>query len=157
MAPTITERIQALLDARGIRYQLLTHAPVETSEEAAAVRGTPLHEGAKALVYRGDGALLLAVLPAHLRVNSRALKRALGIKDLRLISPADLHESTGLQVGAVPPFGSVLGLPTYVDRGLLANERISFNAGSRTYSIVMSCQDYLAVEQPTLLDFAAEA
>ncbi len=156
MSIPVTERIQALLRSRGVPFTLKEHAPVKTSQEAADIRGTPLHEGAKALVFAADGAMVLAVVSADKRVGTRAFKRAFGIKNLRMITPDELRELTGLPVGAVPPFGSVLDLPTYVDRGLLENERISFNAGSRTASIIMACRDYIAVEQPTLADFAEE-
>lgn len=154
MQNPVVERIRRLLLDRGISFCFKEHAPVTTSQEAAAVRGTPLREGAKALVFAADGALILAVVPAHKRVGTRAFKRAFGVKDLRMIAPDALRERTGLAVGAVPPFGSVLDLPTYVDRSLLENERISFNAGSRSASIIMACRDYIAVEQPTLGDFA---
>ena len=156
MATSVTARIQALLHSRGVTFEFKEHAPVKTSQEAADIRGTPLHEGAKALVFAADAAIVLAVVPAHKRVGTRAFKRAFGIKNLRMVNPDELRELTGLPVGAVPPFGSVLDLPTYVDRGLLANERISFNAGSRSASIVMACKDYIDVEQPTLGDFAAD-
>ncbi|MCY4437081.1 MAG: hypothetical protein OXE05_07075 [Chloroflexi bacterium] len=156
MSSTVTERILKLLRDHGATFSFKEHAPVKTSQEAAAVRGTPLHEGAKALVFAADEAMVLAVVPAHRRVGTRAFKRAFGIKNLRMVNPDELRASTGLPVGAVPPFGSVIDLPTYVDRGLLANERISFNAGSRTASIVMACKDFIDVEQPTLADFAAD-
>ncbi len=156
MSGSVTERIQELLRASGIAFTFKEHAPVKTSQEAAAVRGTPLHEGAKALVFAADETTVLAVVPANKRVGTRAFKRAFGIKNLRMVTPDELRELTGLPVGAVPPFGSVLSLPTYVDSGLLENERISFNAGSQTASIVMACRDYIAVEQPTLGEFAAE-
>ena len=156
MKTSVTERIQALLRDRGIVFTFKEHAPVKTSQEAADVRGTPLHEGAKALVFAADAAMVLAVVPAHRRVGTRAFKRAFGVKNLRMIAPDELRELTGLPVGAVPPFGSVIDLPTYVDRSLLDNERISFNAGSRTASVIMACQDYIAVEAPTIGDFAEE-
>lgn len=156
MSSTVAERLLSLLRDHDVSFSFKEHAPVKTSQEAAAVRGTPLHEGAKALVFAADEAMVLAVVPAHRRVGTRAFKRAFGIKNLRIVNPDELRELTGLPVGAVPPFGSVIDLPTYVDRGLLANERISFNAGSRTASIVMACQDYIDVEQPTLADFSAD-
>lgn len=156
MATSVTARIKELLHSRGITFTFKEHAPVKTSQEAADIRGTPLHEGAKALVFAADDAMVLAVVPAHKRVGTRAFKRAFGIKNLRMITPDELRELTGLPVGAVPPFGSVLDLPTYVDRGLLENERISFNAGSRSASIIMACRDYITVEQPTLGDFAED-
>ena len=59
-----------------------------------------------------------------------------------------------MQPGSVPPFGSVIGLKTYVDRSLLENEEISFNAGSLTNSIKMKLKDYLNVEKPVIEDFS---
>lgn len=156
MTQSVTERIQMLLRSRGITFTFKEHAPVKTSQEAADIRGTPLYEGAKALVFAADEAMVLAVVPAHKRVGTRAFKRAFGIRNLRMVSPDELRALTGLPVGAVPPFGSVLDLPTYVDRGLLANERISFNAGSRTASIIMACEDYIAAEEPVLGNFAED-
>ena len=156
MTLSVTARIQELLRNRGITFTFKEHAPVKTSQEAADIRGTPLHEGAKALVFAADEAHVLAVVPAHKRVGTRAFRRAFGVKNLRMVNPDELRELTDLPVGAVPPFGSVLDLPTYVDRSLLENTRISFNAGSRSASIVMACQDYINVEQPTLADFAED-
>ncbi len=156
MTQSVTARIQELLHSHGVTFTFKEHEPVKTSQQAAEIRGTPLHEGAKALVFAADDATVLAVVPAHKRVGTRAFKRAFGIKNLRMVNPDELRELTGLPVGAVPPFGSVLELPTYVDRGLLENERISFNAGSRSASIIMACQDYIDVEQPTLADFAED-
>ena len=156
MSTAVTERILTLLRDHGITFTFKEHAPVKTSQEAAAVRGTPLHEGAKALVFAADEAKVLAVVPADKRVGTRAFKQTFGIKNLRMVNPDELRELTGLPVGAVPPFGSVIDLPTYVDCGLLENERISFNAGSRSASIIMTCKDYIDVEKPTLADFAAD-
>ena len=156
MSISVTARIQKLLRNCGVTFTFKEHAPVKTSQEAADIRGTPLHEGAKALVFAADEAHVLAVVPAHKRVSTRAFKRAFGVKNLRMVNPDELRELTGLPVGAVPPFGSVLDLPTCVDRSLLENDRISFNAGSRSASIIMACRDYIAVEQPTLGDFAED-
>ena len=55
---------------------------------------------------------------------------------------------------AVPPFGSVLGLPTYVDQALASGERMAFNARSHSASVRMSVNDFLSVEKPTVAAFA---
>ncbi len=144
----LTDRLVALLDAEDASYRLLHHAPTRTSEESARVRGTPLRQGAKALVFRADGTPILVVIPADRRVDSRAVKRALAIKDLRFISPDDLKELTGLDPGAVPPFGRLLGFPTYADEDLLGEPEISFNAGDRGVSVIMPADEYQRIERP---------
>ena len=156
MEDTPTGRLLAYLREHDAQFEMLSHAPVSTSEEAARVRGTPLEQGAKALVCRADGAPVLLVVPADRRVDARAFKRAFGVKDLRMISADELAALTGLEVGAVPPYGTVLGLPTYVDARLLDLDRIAFNAGSRSVSIIMPTRDYARLAQATTGLFASE-
>ena len=152
----LTERLIAFLRQNGADFSVVTHEPVRTSEEAARVRGTPLEQGAKALVYRADRQPVLLVLPASRRVDTRAFKQMFGIKDLRMVSADDLRELTGMEVGAVPPFGLLMDIPTYVDERLLLLPRISFNAGSRTTSVIMSARDYARLAEATPARFAAD-
>ena len=148
MPETLTERLLAHLQDHGADFQVLTHEPVRTSEEASRVRGTPLEQGAKALVCRADDRVILIVLPAHQRLDGRAFKTTFGVKNLRMVSAEELYNLTGLEVGAVPPFGPLMGLPTYVDEGLLALPRIAFNAGSRGTSVLMATADFQRLVQP---------
>lgn len=153
---TLTERLLAYLSENHVDHTVMHHEPVRTSEEAARVRGTPLESGAKALVYRADGRPVLLVLPADRRIDSRAFKTVFGVKNLQMVSPEELHDLTGLEVGAVPPFGNLMGLDTYVDERLLGLQLISFNAGSRTTSVVMPPGEYLRLAQPTVGRYARE-
>src|SRR5205807_4038743 len=64
MPATAFERLEEKLRQAGVPFTVSRHAPVYTSEEAAAVRGTPLSSGAKALVVKAGDAFVLLVLPA---------------------------------------------------------------------------------------------
>jgi len=155
--PSVFERIRQLLDSRGIAYRVVEHGPTRTSEESARARGEPLRVGGKALVLSVDGAFHLLVLSAASKLDSRAVRRHLGAKKTRFATRDELLELTGLEPGAVPPFGEpILALPLHVDEALCANERIAFNAGSLTTSIVMPMSDYLAIASPDVLRFAVE-
>ncbi len=156
MPESVTERLIAYLRGHGATIEVLHHEPVRTSEEAARVRGTPLEQGAKALVCRADGRAVLLVVPADRRLDTRAFKNACGVKDVRMVSADELLELTGLEAGAVPPFGSVLGLPAYVDERLLEQPRIAFNAGDRGISVLMSGQDFARLVDATIGRFAAD-
>lgn len=153
---TVTERLVAYLDSAGADFQVMTHDAVTTSEEAARVRGTLPEQGAKALLCKADEAIILLVLPGNRRMNSRAFKQAFKVQNLRMVSKEELHSLTGLEVGAVPPFGNLLGFATYVDEQLLTLPRIAFNAGSRTTSVVMSTEDYARLAQATVASFSGE-
>ena len=135
---------------------MLRHPPARTSEEASRLRGTPLEAGAKALVCHADDRIVLIVVPADRRLAGRAFKRQTGVKNVRMVEAERMEELVGAPVGAVPPFGSLVGLPTYADRSVVAREAIAFNAGARDVSVTMRGPDYAALEQPILGDFAAD-
>jgi len=143
MPASILDNILALLDDHGIACRRLHHRPTYTSADAARVRGEFLHIGGKALLLKADDRFVLVVISAALRLDSAALRRELGIRRSRFATPAELADLTGLVPGSVPPFGRpILPLTLYVDRSVLANDRIAFNAASLTDSIIMSVEDY---------------
>jgi Ala-tRNA(Pro) deacylase len=127
------------------------HQAVFTSEEAAAVRGTPLSSGAKALVVKAGDDFLLLVLPADRKLDSKKARTSLGIKALRFASREEVEQLTGLQPGSIPPFGSLFALPTCCDPALALNESINFNAGDHCISVQMSYADFVAVERPRII------
>lgn len=153
---SLSDRLIALLQEGGATFRSMHHEPVRTSEEAAQVRGTPLEQGAKALVFHADDRVVLLVLPADRRVDSGAFRRAFGVKNLKMVSGDELRELTGLEQGAVPPFGNLLGFPTYVDERLLQFPQISFNAGSRTFSVILAVEDYRRLADPIVARFASD-
>jgi Ala-tRNA(Pro) deacylase len=139
---------------RTIPFDVLRHAPVFTSEEAAAVRGTPLASGAKALICRADERFVMIVLPADRKLGSKAVRKAGGIKSLRFASKGEVEQLTGLQPGSIPPFGSLFDLTTWCDARLGEQPRINFNAGDHSISISMTYADYVAAEQPVMGQYA---
>ncbi len=151
---SVLEKIQNFLNQEGISYQTMSHKPVFTSEEAAQVRNTPLESGAKALVVLADGKPMMIVVSAADKLDLKGFKQELGFKDVALVDKDTLLKVTGLEPGAVPPFGSLFTIPTYIDAKLTELDTINFNAGSHTHSISMKAQDYLKVVQATVGDFA---
>src|SRR3954454_9665726 len=127
MSATVFERLSAHLTGAGVGFTVTHHAPVFTSEEAAAVRGVPLSSGAKALVVKAGDDFVLLVVPADRKLNSKKARAALGVKGLRFATREEVEQLTGLQPGSIPPFGSLFGLPTKCDPALRASEQINFN------------------------------
>ena len=76
-----------------------------TSQEAAKVRGTPLEQGAKAMLFKADDRPVLLVVAAHHRIDRREFKRLYNVKDLRLLESQELHEEGHyMPTMAAPPF-----------------------------------------------------
>jgi len=146
------EAILRVLDGAHIQYERLEHEPVYTSEQAAAVRGLSLQQGAKSLLFKTKHGFVLVVVPGDKRVDSKKLKKHLGVSDVRFASPDEVKEQMGCEIGSCYPLGTVAGLRTIVDKSLGANEVISFNPGSHTVSIKMSYADYQRAARPELAD-----
>lgn len=152
---TVFERIRELLGTNGVHYTLTEHPPVHTSKEAAAVRGCALQQGAKALVLHVDKErYILAVISAEKQADFEKLRAHLGAKKVRLCTPDEAFAQTSCTIGSVPPFGNLLGLPTYVDPSLSENEIIAFNPGSHTHSIMMPYADYVRLVPSEVIAFA---
>jgi Ala-tRNA(Pro) deacylase len=150
----VFERIKKLLDENGIVYRLFEHEPVHTSEEASKIRNTPKHWGAKAIVFKADGNPLLTIVPGDRKVDTKIFKILYKIKDLRLLSADEVKELTGLEIGAIPPFGNTMNLPTYLDQEIVENELMVFNAGAHTKSIQMKVKDFITLVKPAINSFS---
>jgi len=156
--PTVTDRIIAMLSGAGVPFRRLVHEPTPTSEDSARVREEPIEIGGKALVCKANDRFLVVVLSAVRRLDSKRLRRELNARSIRFATREELMDLTGLVPGSVPPFGRpVLDLELIVDRSTLANERIAFNAGALTESIIMATGDWLDIAAPDRVVDVAES
>jgi Ala-tRNA(Pro) deacylase len=147
--------IKSLLDENGIDYREVRHAPTRTSEESAKARGEDIAIGGKALVILIDGAFRLFVMSAARKLDSRRLKDRFHVNYSRFATPEELLELTGLVPGCVPPFGRpILPFDLYLDESIFENDRIAFNAGLLTVSIVMEREDYTKLIEPEIFRFS---
>ncbi|MBS0261598.1 MAG: hypothetical protein JSS02_06535 [Planctomycetes bacterium] len=149
MADEVLQRIRNWLVREGVSFREVHHEPTYTSADSARARGEELRIGGKALLLRVGDAFALFVLPADRKADSGAIRKELNVGRLRFATKEELLELTGLVPGCVPPFGEpILPFPLYVDAAIPENERIAFNAGSLTDSIILAMSDYLRLAQP---------
>ena len=155
MTVSIFHTIQERLHQAQIPFKTIHHHPTPTSEDSARARGEDLSIGGKAIVLKIDKNFHLFVLSAARKLNSKAIKKQLKAKKLRFATAEELKDLTGLVPGAVPPFGPpILSLKLFVDTSIVQNERIAFNAGSLTDSVIMQVEDYLKIAQPEVFEFS---
>ncbi len=151
---SVLDSIRELLEREGIQFRELHHAPTRTSEESAKARGEPLEIGGKALLMKAGDDYALFVISAARRIDSGAIRRHLSTRKLRFATADELKEQTGLLSGDVPPFGEpILPFPLYADESVFENDRIAFNAGSLTDSIIMQVTDWERVVRPQRFRF----
>ena len=159
MSDHLLEKIRELLTGEGIAFKEIEHAPTQTSEESARVRGESLAVGAKALLLKTGDEFQLFVLPADLQLDAKRVKQELKVRSIRFATKEELLELTGLVPGSVPPFGvPVLPFKLYADTAIgTVEDKVAFNAASLTTSIVMKASDWKVVAKPIAFSFGKEA
>lgn len=157
MNQPLFQTVCAFLDEHQVSYRTVHHEPTFTSEESAKARGEDVKIGGKAIVMKIDDEFKLFVLSAALKVDSKKIKERFHAKSIRFASKEELFELTGLVPGSVPPFGPpILPIPLFIDHSIQENEKIAFNAGSLTDSVILKTAEYLTVVQAEQFLFSAQ-
>lgn len=139
----IATKLERLLDENGVDYEVIQHEPVYTAQEEAAASHISGRAWAKTVVLFADGEPTMAVLPATRKVDERAFRDVAGADRVRLAEEdefASLYDDC--EPGAMPPFGSLYGQPTFVDESLRQAERIAFHAGDHETAVEMAYADW---------------
>ncbi len=145
-------KLQEFLDSQGVKYVSIRHSPAFTAQEIAASAHIPGRELAKTVVVKLDDRYAIVVLPATEMVHMNRLREQTGAERVELASEEELRTLfPDCEVGAMPPFGNLYDLETFVSPSLADDEEIAFNAGTHTELIRMACEDYLRLARPTVL------
>lgn len=142
------QTIKTILARLGLHPSYVEHEPVLTSEDAAKVRSMEVRQGIKSLLFtNGQNDWVIVDLPADQKADARKIAQARGWprKTLRMAAPEEVIETTGCEIGAVPPFGHRRSLPLLVDRGVYDNTESAFNIGLRTQSLRIPTHEMKAV------------
>lgn len=151
---SVFEQIVAELQKNNVQYSVYEHQAVRTSEEAAKIRETALHAGAKALVFYADEKPIMITVSGDRKVDTKIFKTIYGVKDLRMATPEEVERVTTVPIGAVPPFGHMFEIPLYMDKTIHESETVVFNAGLHTKSISLKTSDYEKIANPIVGEFS---
>jgi Ala-tRNA(Pro) deacylase len=136
------------LTERGVGFEVVPHRCAFTSLQEARELGMAADEVAKTVALWTGGKYVLGVVLASRRLDLRLVREALEDSAVRLASEAELQaDFPGYELGALPPLGSLLGVPLLVDPEVLDHEVVVFAAGSETESVRAGTAD-LFRDQP---------
>jgi Ala-tRNA(Pro) deacylase len=98
----------------------------------------------------------MTVLPADHQIDLEKVAKAIG-KGTSLDTEQEFKSLfPDCATGAMPPFGNLYGLPTYVDKRLAEEDYIVFEAGTHTDAIKLSYADYEKIVKPRVEDLAVK-
>ncbi len=151
----INDRLKRYLDQERVVHETVPHREVFTAREAAAESHVGERQLAKvlALEEEGDGHLMV-VLPAACRLDLTALRHGAGRHKLSLVGEDAIGRLfPDCEIGAMPPFGNLYGMPVYVDACLPRAREIVFQAGNHHEVVRMPYADYERLVKPTVGEF----
>ncbi len=148
-------KLKEFLNSHGVKYRMIEHSPAYTAPETAALAHVSGRDFAKTVIVETGGEMAMVVLPANRKIVLSDLREMLGDPDFRLATEDEfIAQFPDCELGAMPPFGNLYGLPVYVAQSLAEEPEITFNAGTHREVITMSFADFEDLVQPRVLDFA---
>jgi Ala-tRNA(Pro) deacylase len=150
----IAKQLINCLNQNKVQYEILHHSEAVTAQRIAEAEHVKGRHQAKVVMLKSGAEHLMAVLPADHHIDLEKAEKAIG-KPVSLAGENDFKSLfPDSVIGAMPPFGNLYGLPTYVDKHLAEQDYIVFEAGTHTDAIKMSYGDYERIVKPKVGDLA---
>ena len=146
----VNSRLLGLLAKSRLEYELLPHREAFTAQEVAQtahIRGRRLAK--VVLVRAGRGDYIMAVVPASTHVDLERVRWIGGFKQLELATEGEVQRVfPDCELGAMPPFGNLYGLPIYLDACFANEEDFIFQAGNHHEVVRMTFAEYECLAGP---------
>jgi Cys-tRNA(Pro)/Cys-tRNA(Cys) deacylase len=121
------------LERHGIEYEsrAFPETTVKGASNVARVLGFREHQMVKTLLFEtGKGEVVLVMVGGDRSAVSSHLKKALGDRNVQMARPEVVKETTGYEIGSVPPFHwQPVGFRSFLDEALLAEPVLGVGAG----------------------------
>jgi len=150
----IPKKLTNFLEKNKIKHEQIEHRVVYTAFDKATTLRVPAKIVGKTLTLKIDKGYALALIPANKNLDKKKfLKVANKWQGSRCLTPDVKHKIKrvdfvtenwmkknikGVKLGAVPPFGNLWKLPTFIDRFLINQSKIIVNGGNWRNSIKIS-------------------
>ncbi|MEU4688795.1 YbaK/EbsC family protein [Actinoplanes sp. NPDC023714] len=138
--------------ALGIPFEVITHGPVASVEEAAAAQGVEVRDLVKTLVVRrAEGEYLFVLVPGDRSISWPKLRTLLGVNRLSMPDAATAKDATGYERGTITPFGAAKPWPVIADERT-RGRTVSLGAGERGLGLRVPADEAVAALGGTFAD-----
>jgi Ala-tRNA(Pro) deacylase len=153
----ILRKLKTLLDEAKVSYEVYNHPLAYTAQEIAAQQHFSGKEMAKVVILEVDHKLIMGVIPASRKINLITTKTSLSAKEVRLATEDTfISRFPECEIGAMPPFGNLFGVPVVVDPALEKDEYIYFNAGNHVQTVRLKYRDFVKLVSPQVARLVEE-
>ena len=150
----LVERAKRLLETGGVPYEILPHREAYTAQGIAAAVHVSGWLVAKVVLVRAPGeGPVMVVVPASCRIDLAAVARVLGKPSVALVPESEMTSLfPDCETGAEPPFGSLYGMPVWVDACFPEAGDFAFQAGNHHEIVRVRYSDWAKLARPTVAE-----
>jgi len=152
----IPKRIINFLEKSKAKYEIIEHRKVFTAHDKAATLKVPEKISVKTLAVKitpPSKEVVLISIPADKNLDKDKLKKKINalrkekgqkaVKKIDFVSEKWVKNNLkGIKLGAVPPFGNLWKLSSFIEKSLFKNSKIIFNSGDNSFSIKISPKNF---------------
>src|SRR6266566_5500567 len=163
----IPKQLIDCLNENKVRYEILHHPEAVTAQRLAQAEHVKGRHHAKVVILKSGEQHLMTVLPADCQIDLEKVGKVIGKTASLGKEPEFKSLFPDCAIGAMPPFGNLYGLPTYVDKHLAEQDYIVFEAGDRkstrlnsshlVISYAVFCLNKKNISQNILIHITADA
>ncbi len=148
-------KLAKFLKKHRVYYQVQVHPWTATCSQTAEEEHVSGKKMAKVVMVKADDNDAMVVLPAHRKIDLFKLSTELGTHNVKIDEEKDFEALfPDCEVGAMPPFGKLYGMPVYADKALKETDELFFNAGNHLETICISTDDFFRVAKASVGDFS---
>ncbi len=147
--------VREFLMQNNVAFEMMEHRPTYSAQTLAQAVHVSGERVAKTVLLRADDKHVLAVLPATHTIDMQRVQSVLNAQQLDLATESECGvQFSDCEIGALPPFGSRYGMRTLIDKSLLEDGDVVFEANTHEQAIRMGTEDFVRLEQPLVAEFA---
>jgi len=125
------EQVRSFLNENGYDGEILTtEDTIFTVDDASRAVGAPPEHILKSLLMLADGEPLLALMSGANKVDSKKIKKFLGVKKVKMADPDYVYNYSGFRIGGVPPVGYPSRPRALIDGDLFNYQEVWAAAGT---------------------------
>ncbi|MBZ9571906.1 YbaK/EbsC family protein [Patescibacteria group bacterium] len=149
----ISKKLLKFLEKAKIKYEKILHRTVYTAYDKAQTLKVPEKIVGKTLVMKFDRDPAVILIPANKNLDKGKFKKLVNkflkkadkkpVKKINFVTERWMKKNLkGVKVGAIPPFGSLWQMQTFIDKSFLKNPKIILNAGDYNWSIKITPKSF---------------
>ncbi len=132
----ISKKLIKFLQENKVSFEVIKHRTVYTAYDKAQTLKVPEKAIGKTLLLKIDKKFALVLIPANKNLDKNKFKKIAKSRKLKFVSEKLMkNKFRGVKVGAIPPFGNLWGLSSFVDRAVVNQPKIIINGGDYNFSI----------------------